>query len=83
LALAAFDLMIGLWGGLIELYRAALHVALDAEQLGAQTLIWLLRSSALGTIALASGIFIALIWFILTSKAASIERAAVAHLLAE
>lgn len=82
IGLAAFDLLLGVAGFFIK-SRATLGPLLRGEAISlAPSLIgWLFQALALMTIALTAALLTAMLWFLLASKVASVERAAAAHLM--
>lgn len=83
LLLAAATLVIGVVGSAFELHHLLAESAADFDHAGFFVLWGLLETSALLVLSLTSGLLSLILWFALVGKAAAIEQAELAVLLAE
>lgn len=82
IGLAALDLLLGVAGFFIQSHAILGPLLRGATiQLAPSLLGWLIEALALLTMALTAALLTAMLWFLLASKAAAVERAAAAHLV--
>ena len=82
LGLAGVELLIGLSGAWVELYRVALRIQVAPEETPLLLPRWLETASATLTITVGMTLITALVWFVVAGRAARAERAYADHLLA-
>jgi hypothetical protein len=81
LVLAGINLLIGLYGCWLALYRAARNAVAGTDQALILFTDWLLSSSAMLMVCFLTVVLIALLWFVLANKISRIEQAEAALLL--
>jgi hypothetical protein len=81
LGLAAFSILLALFGVLVEMHQAALSVENNAPSLAEQSLLCIARIAPLIIFSLTSAVILAVAWFTLSSRVARMEQSHASMLL--